>query len=105
MDEYPKTLFKGGESKECRTNGEEAQARAQGYTEPYKYQEYPKHLYKNGLRVLTDAAGKESPNEEQIVSDRDEEDAARADGFLMIADVAPEPEAASKSPAKGKKKD
>lgn len=107
MDEYPKTLFKGGEAKECRTNGDEAQARAQGYTEPYKFQEYPKHLYKNGLRVVTDDKGKESPSEERIVDDKDEEDEARADGFLMLSDVAPEPEAAvaSKSATKSKKKD
>jgi hypothetical protein len=31
-----------------KNNGEEARAREQGYTEPYKYQEYPKHLYKDG---------------------------------------------------------
>lgn len=91
MEEYPKTLFKGGESKECRTNGDEAQARLQGYTEPYKYQEYPKHLYKDGLPVVFDKNDKHVSGEDRIVKDKDEEDAAREDGFAMIGEAKPDP--------------
>lgn len=87
MDEYPKSLFKHGEEKVCRTNGDEAQARAQGYTEPYKYQEYPKHLYKDGLPVVTDQNDKRVSGEDRIVNDKAEEDAARAEGFMMLSDA------------------
>lgn len=89
--EYPGQLFKGGEAKDIKNNGEEATARAQGFTEPYKFQEYPKHLYMGGLRVLTDPAGKESPNQERVVNGIDDEDEARAAGFLMLGDPKPEP--------------
>lgn len=96
--EYPFTLFKGGESKEVKDNGEEAQARKDGYCEPYKFQEYPKVLYKNGLRVLI-VGGKESPNEERTVNDKDAEDAARADGFRALHDGPVEPEPIAPDPA------
>jgi hypothetical protein len=91
MDEYPKDLFKGGEAKTCRNNGEEAQARLQGYTEPYKFQEYPKHLYKDGVRVVFDNNDKHVSGKDRIVKNKEEEDAARAEGFLLIGESVPKP--------------
>lgn len=49
-------------------------------------QEYPKHLYLNGDRHAAD----------KIVADSKEEAAARAKGFRMIGDLAPEEKKAKK---------
>jgi hypothetical protein len=90
--EYPITLFKHGESKEIKNAGEEARAREQGFTEPYKYQEYPKALYRNGERVHVSADSVEKLHDGgcRVVKSKDEEDAARADGYRMLHEPAPE---------------
>jgi hypothetical protein len=92
--EYPITLFKHGESKEIKNAGEEARAREQGFTEPYKYQEYPKALYRNGERVHVSADSVERLHDGgcRVVKSKDEEDAARAEGYRMLHEPAPEPE-------------
>jgi hypothetical protein len=58
-----------------------------------KIVEYPKHLYLNGDRNAAD----------RVVKDKDEEDAARADGFKMIGEdekPAPKSKKASKRPCR-----
>ncbi len=92
--EYPITLFKFGEAKECKNNGEEAQARALGYTEPYKFQEYPKALYRNGERVEVshDSVEQLRGGGCRVVKNNDEEAAARKAGYRMLHEPAPEPE-------------
>jgi hypothetical protein len=94
--EYPITLFKFGEAKEIKTNGEEAVARAQGFTEPYKHQEYPKALYRDGQRVEVtwDSVEKLHDGGCRVVKNLDEEKAARDEGYRMLHDPAPEPEKA-----------
>jgi hypothetical protein len=87
---YPMTLFKGGEAKEVANDGEEAKARAEGFTEPYKFQEYPKHMYLGGKR----------DGEDRVVKDEDEEDEAREEGFLTLHEV--ETAAAAEAAAKEK---
>lgn len=79
--EYPKDLFKYGEPRTVKDSSEEAKARAEGFTEPYKYQEFPKHLYLNGDRTGTD----------KVVASLEEETAARAAGFRMIGEPEPTP--------------
>lgn len=95
--EYPFTLFKGGDAKEVKDTLEEARAREQGYTEPYKHQEYPKHLYLAGDRHGAD----------RVVKDKAEEEAARAEGFRMASDPEPkkegEGEESGHAETKGKK--
>lgn len=90
--EYPITLFKHGESKEIKNSGEEAQARAQGFTEPYKFQEYPKALYRDGERVPVsfDSVEKLHDGGCRVVNSKAEEDAARAAGYRMLHEPAPE---------------
>lgn len=88
--DYPKTLFKHGEAKEVKDSGEEAKAREQGFTEPYKFQEYPKVLHKNGDRAADDL----------VVETAEEEAAAREDGYRTIHEAeseAPEPKKAKKA--------
>ena len=91
---YPITLFRHGESKEIKNGGEEARARADGFTEPYKFQEYPKALYRDGKRVEVTADSVEKLHDGgcRVVNDKEEEDAARADGYRMLHESAPEPE-------------
>ena len=88
--EYPKTLFKSGEAKEIKNNGEEAWARQQGFTEPYKHQEYPKQLYKGGTREVHPLSGDQVRATERVVKNEGEEKAARADGFFMLGEPVPE---------------
>ncbi len=75
--EYPKTLFKHGEARNLENSAEEARARAEGFTEPYKHKEYPKSLHKNGNRE----------KEEVVVHDGIEEAEARKRGFKTIHEV------------------
>lgn len=95
--EYPFELFKGGEGKTVADAGQEARARAEGFTEPYKYQDYPKHLYKNGEREVHPVSGDQVKAVERVVKNAEEEKAARKDGFRMIGEPAPEE---AKAPAK-----
>jgi hypothetical protein len=67
-------------------------ARAQGFTEPYKYQEYPKHLYKDGVREVHPVSGEQVSGDERVVKGKAEEDAARKAGFRMLGEPAPEEE-------------
>jgi hypothetical protein len=74
--EYPFELFKHGESKEDQELRRGSRARAQGFTEPYKYQEYPKHLYKDGARgARVDSGEQLHAAAERVVKSKDEEDA------------------------------
>lgn len=104
--EYPFELFKFGEAKTIKNSGEEAQARAQGFTEPYKFQEYPKHLYKDGARETHAVSGDQVSGEERVVKTLEEEKAARAAGFRMLGEPAPEPQEAADEvdPAEAKPK-
>jgi hypothetical protein len=72
-----------GESRVTYTEAEERKARAEGFTKSYTFQEYPKSLHKDGDRLQP----------ERVVRDSDAEKAARAEGFRMIGEKAPEPEA------------
>lgn len=96
--EYPFELFKGGESRQVKNSAEEAIARAQGFCEPYKFQEYPKALYRNGERVevTADSVEKLAGGGCRVVKSKPEEDAARKEGFRMLHEPAPEPEAQTK---------
>lgn len=100
VNAYPVTLFKGGESKEIKTSGEEALARQQGFCEPYKFSEYPKALYRNGERteVTWDSVEKNNGGC-RVVKNKDEEDAARKDGYRMLHEPAPEAQPKVKKPA------
>jgi hypothetical protein len=102
---YPVTLFKGGESREVNNSGEEANARAQGFCEPYKFQEYPKALYRNGERVEVtwDSVEKLADGGCRIVKSKAEEEAARAEGFRMLHEPAPEVAEEPKAQPKMKK--
>lgn len=90
--DYPVELFRFGEAKTIRNSGEEGHARAQGFTEPYKFQEYPKHLYKDGTRETHAVSGNQVGGEERVVKNLEEEKVARAAGFRMLGDPAPEPQ-------------
>lgn len=89
---YHLELFKGGEAKTVADTGQEARARAEGFTEPYKHQEYPKHLYKDGTREVHAVSGDQVSGEARIVKNAEEEKAARKEGFRMLGDPAPEPQ-------------
>jgi hypothetical protein len=93
--EYPITLFRYGESKEIKTNGEEARARADGFCEQYRHQEYPKALYRNGERVKVSHDSVEQLGDGgcRVVKNAEEEKAARADGYRGLSDPAAEDEA------------
>lgn len=95
MKTYPLELFKGGEAKTVADAGQEARARAEGFTEPYKHQEYPKHLYKNGEREVHPVSGDQVKAVERVVGNADEEKAARKDGFRLLGEPAPEEAKAS----------
>lgn len=95
--EYPFDLFKGGESKKVADAGQEARARAEGFTEPYRHQEYPKHLYKGGKREVHPVSGDQVSGEARVVKNADEERAARKDGFSTLGEPATEE---AKAPAR-----
>lgn len=90
--EYPFELFKGGEATKVDNSGQEAVARAKGFCEPYKFQEYPKALYRNGERVEVsfDSIERLGGGGCRVVKSKAEEDAARAEGYRMLHEPAPE---------------
>lgn len=90
--EYPITLYRYGEQKEIKNNGEEAKARIEGFCERYTYQEYPKALYRDGQRVEVthDSIEKLGSGGCRVVKNKAEEDAARKDGYRMLHEPAPE---------------
>lgn len=94
--EYPITLYRHGEQKEIKNNGEEARARIEGFCERYVYQEYPKALYRDGQRVEVthDSVEKLGTGGCRVVKSKIEEDAARKDGYRMLHEPAPEPQEA-----------
>lgn len=84
---YPVTLFKGGESREVTNGGEEAAARRDGFCEPYKFQEFPKHLYKEGKRTLDLKTFDEIGRDDKVVANAEEEKAARAAGYRSLGEA------------------
>lgn len=76
---------KDGVSRVVYTEAEDTKARADGFTEPYRFTEYPKSMHKDGDRTAP----------ERVVKDAGEERAARADGFKMIDKKADEKSAAA----------
>lgn len=101
MKTYPFDLFKGGDSRTVKNSGEEAIARKDGYCEPYRHQDYPKHLYMGGKREVNQTTFEEVNTVSCIVQNADEEKAARAAGYRTLGEK--EPVVEEEKPAKVKK--
>lgn len=70
-----KALYnEAGASRVVYNDEEERKVRAEGFTKPYEYREYPKSLYMGGDRS----------GAHRVVNDAAEEAAARNDGFKML---------------------
>jgi hypothetical protein len=101
---YPKQLQKYGETLEVKDPIEEGRARSNGYTEPYKFQEYPRSLYMGGVRETHPVTGEQVSADHVVVNDAKEEESARAKGYLSLGETAPEKKSDAKADAKAEKK-